>query len=655
MTKKHIFKGLLFAVIAFLLYQCYVFLLKPSDNVTSFYLVPKDAVYIIESNEPIKSWHTVSSSDIWKHVQKNSYVNSLSQSLIQFDSIFVQQKEFLDILDGRQLLISAHTYDYKKYDFLYVFDLEKLSRLKLIKNNINTLLGESFKVTKRIYKSHDILEFLDPDSNETLYLSFIKNQLIASYANTLIENSINEYISPTLGTDVNFTEIKQEIGSSDLFRVYLQYNQLESFLKIYSNTPSPIAKTLSDNLDYSGFHFNLEDNVFTAKGYTNTKDNITSYLTALKKSGTSSRSIYSIAPKETALYLSFGFKDFSTFYTNFESIQKQKPEAFKTYNSNLYKIEKFLDIDIKQQFIRWIDDEIAILKVKLPNASKNNMALVLKANDIGVAQTELTTVLSKIKKRSPVKFKNINYKGYAINYMHIKGFFKLFLGNLFNDFNKPYFTIINDYVVFSDNPNTLKTIINNFIAKNTLNTNADFMAFDEQFENKSSIYLYGNTPYLYNSLYNFADRSSKTSLTKNKDYIVCFSQFGVQFIPENDLFETELIVNYENVDTVKNKYPEPKPVKSTYKNPNLGLDKATIFNIPELFPEDLTAKSYIKKYPNGAKKLEVELKNGLKHGKYIEFHKNGEPKIKGRYRKGAQIGTWKAYFDNGELFHKKEF
>jgi hypothetical protein len=148
----------------------------------------------METQEPLNNWETISKSEIWSHLNKNNYINTLAENLNTLDTLLKQQKSVFDKIGNRELLISAHVYAPKKYSFLYVFDLQKFAKLNLLKNNLNTLINKNFKVSKRKYHAHEIIEIYDIKKHETLYISFIQNQIIASYVHLLIETSIDKYL-----------------------------------------------------------------------------------------------------------------------------------------------------------------------------------------------------------------------------------------------------------------------------------------------------------------------------------------------------------------------------------------------------------------------------------------------------------------------------
>jgi len=661
MKKRSLFLLIITFIISYGLYQVYVFYFDNNDNIQSIYLVPKDAVYIIESQKPINNWDDISKSDIWKHLNTNTYFNTLAKNLNKLDTIFKQKQGVFNRIGNREVLISAHVYAPKQYGFLYVVDLQKIAKLNVVKNNLNTVINSNYKVSKRHYNEHEITEIYDLKNHETLYISFIKNQMIASYTHTLVEASIDQYSNPEIGRNLNFIEVKKHVGYNDMFRLYFQYDYLDEFVNVFSDTPGDLTKTLSKSLEFSGFSFDLEKNAIVANGITNTNNQASTYLKALQKSGQGKRTIKNIVPKNTAIYLSFGFKSFEDFYSNFETIQKENPEQFKSYVEGTSQIESFLKINLKTHFMSWIDDEIALIQLHSNvSDSKKDVALILKTKAIDDAKDNLDFILEQIRKRTPVKFKEVNYKGYAINFMSIKGFFKILLGDLFSNIEKPYFTIIDDFVIFSNEPNTLKSIINAYTNKETLNYFKAFNDFNKRFDNRSSVFAYINTPNLYNTAYDFVDIATKKQLKTNKDYFICFPQIGIQLTPSKNDFKSQLILEYQTPDKVKSSYTfddaKPKTVITTPTSlTEENINKDTVFNIPELYPSDLTARVFTKKYSNGNTKFSVELKDGLKHGSYEAYYQNGNLKISGKYRKDKQVGTWKAYDINENLIFKTRF
>ncbi|NDV17192.1 DUF3352 domain-containing protein [Muricauda sp. TY007] len=660
MTKKRILYGFLGLIVLYLCYLAYVFILSPKTNLQSIYLIPKDAVFIIESEQPVESWEKISKSEGWRHLKKNAYFSDLTENIQKVDTVFNDNHKLFEFFDNRSLFISIHMISPKDYGIFYVLDLKRIAKLQLLKTYLNTLLDDGYVLSKRTYHEHEILEVHDRESKETMYLAFIKNQLVASYTHTLVEASIDQYLEPVLGRNLNFLEINQKVGHEDLFRMYVQYHYFDDYIKVYSDRPSDWVQRVSENFLFSGFYFDLDENsTLTANGYTNISAVNEYYLEALQKSGKAERSIPQVAPNSTALYISYGFDSFSEFYKNFEMVQQNDPEQFESYQKGIAKVEKFLKIDVKENFVSWIGDEIAVLQIQSHiTKGKNDMALVLKANDAKDAKTNLDFVVEQIRKKTPVKFKAVNYKDYEINFLSIKGFFKILLGGRFDEFDKPYFTQIDDFVIFSDSPNTLKGIIDKVSEGDILATSEEFKNFDKKFDSESTVFVYSNVPLLFDNMYALTDAATKQKMRKNKDFIICFPQVGLQLTPEEDLFESRLVLNYQDVQEVKKTLdmaqPDTEVVTTNQSTASTEITDA-VFDLRPIYPNDLNASSFSKTYANGNIRFEVDLKDGLKHGRYEEFYSDGTRKIRGRFRDDEQVGTWRYYDKEGNQVHKKRF
>ncbi len=668
MNIKNIVKLVIVIILWFVIYQIASFYLPTSNRLQSIYLIPEDAVFIIETDKPIDTWNTISKSDVWKHLQTNAYFKELTSGINGLDKIFNEQKSVIDFIGNRDLYISVHMIQKKKYGLFFTIDLQKLSKLNVLKNHLESVTSNAFRLTKRQYHGFTINELTDKKTHETLYISFINNQMIASYTHKLVEASINQYENPVIGRDLDFIAISKKVAGSDLFRLYVQYSYLDDYMYYFVNEPNTTIKELSKTLKYSGFSFDLKkENTIFATGFTNTNEATQSYLKALQNSGIGPHKAAEIAPKRTALYLSFGFDSFKEFYKNFEEIKKQNPKTFKSYQDNLDKIQNYLDINLQKDFISWMDDEIAVLHMdaSVKQATKSETALVIKTNSISNAKKRIAHVLKQIKKKTPVKFKNITYKEHDINYLSIKGFFKIFLGSYFKEFDKPYFTFIDDYVVFSNHPATLKRIIDDYETENTLQKAKDYQEFISNFDRKSSVFVYINTPTLYKNLIAMADKNTKLKIKKNKDYIICFPQIGFQLIPYSNLFETKLIINYQDPEIVQSKaqFKEIATVKQfditdynpVPENTLVKTDETELFRPKPIVLNNLDAAIYQKKYANGKNQVYVKINDGKPNGRYKEYYPNGELKLSGKFKKGKQTGVWKAYSANGKLIKKKRF
>jgi hypothetical protein len=581
------------------------------------------------------------------------YFNELTNSANSLDSLVRSNEQLFDMLGSRKVMVSSHIYAPRKYDHLFIVDLQKASRLDFLQQYLNKMGGDSYKITEREHNGITITEMFDKKSRETLYLSFIKNLLICSYTNSLVEASIDQMGQPQIGRDNNYIEIKKATNDDGLFNVYLHYSLLNDYMMCFLAEQNENVKSLSKALHYTALNVSIDDQEkIIMDGFTNINDSVSSYLKAMLLSGKGSLTAQEVIPDRTAYYMSLSVNEFSLFYDNLMSIMRETDPEFSNNEKDIKRIENFLKISLKDNFVNWIGEEVAFVQTQPKGLGKSNeFAVVLKAKDIELARENLDYIVKQVRKRSPVKFNEFDYKGYPINYMEVKGFFKLALGKFFKGLEKPYYTIIDEYVIFSNHPQTVKSIIDDFKAGRTLGKKEEFNTFMENFESSSNVFIYGHLPVLYPALKGFLSAETWASAERNKDYIICFPHIGFQMLEKDKMFRVKFISSYQDMEEVRQKLAETNMASVT---DTMAAGRPEEDN-DEMYLEDLDAKKFTDNYPDGTLHMEVYIKNGLRTGTYKEYYPGGKLKIKGHYENDMKERIFKYYDEEGKLTEKKEF
>jgi hypothetical protein len=652
---KTLFWLILIAVIVIL---GYIFLIKSEAGYQSIYLVPENAAFIIESDRPFKAWDNIIHSKAWNRLRTNVFLAKLDTNIRSLDSLISSKRLLFKLLGSRKVLASVHSCN-GRYDFFYVIDLKKFSKFRDINKYLQKILGDDFKLTQRNYKGLEIYELYDVKSSEMYYFSLVKNQLIFSKVYILVEASIDQMDELIIGRDLNYIEVSKKISGKGLFRIYINYKYFDDYIGNLLGKTNEFISTLSRSLYYSGISFDIDEGaLMKLTGFTTVNDTVSSYFMAILNSGKGSQSILNVIPKRTASYICLGFNDMISFY---ENLEKSMGEDFlEDYQGAIQKIEKRLKINIQKNFFGWIDNEIAFIQTQPSNLGKENeFAVVFKAKNKNIAGNSLDYITGQIRKNTPVKFKEINYKEYKVNYLHIPGFFKIILGKLLSKLEKPYFTIIDKYVIFSNHPQTLKSIIDDYSSGSTLANSVEFYNFSKNFSNKSSVFLYIQTPLLLTNLKEFVGPKTWLSLQKNKEYITSFPQIGFQVNNADDLFKLDFAAQYyEQVEEFKPAYYEIDNILTGAEDTGKVIQEAESVDLvreSEIVIKDLDARKHEEYYDNGQLKLTAGLKNGLKHGNFKEFYENGTLKVRGKYKENKKTGIWNYFDEQGILIEETEF
>lgn len=620
-----------------------------NPSINALQVIPQDAMYVIDCDEPIENWNHLSSHPIWKVLKQHPLFEDLTVEADYLDSLILANSTLFSKLGHRQLIVSAHPTKPGDYDFLFVVDLKNGAKHDVVILGLEQILKQSgFSVSNSTYKDIKMIQAKDYDAS-VLTLAQVKNQLICSYTPDLVRNSIDASQDSSLAINPDFLKVFDKIGGNDIARFYMNYSQLERLMTCYFSEGLETYRELGSLLKYTAADFNLEESSWTLDGYTNVH-NKESYLNAVIESGTSENTAGDVLSNRTAWFLSFNFTSFDQFYSSLQN-QWAADESFNaSFDKYQKRLETLLKISLQENLLSWIGDEVTVAQLRNNSmlSKKQNSVVMIKANDIEAARSNLNFVTEQVRKRTPAMFKRIDYRSYQIQYLDIKGFFRTFFGNAFDKIEKPYFGIIGEYVVFSNSPYTLIGMIEDFEHQRNLSHLPYYQDYLKQ-SKESSVTLFASPTNMYPVILPLLDADGRKELAKDEHYFKAFESFGLQLRSEKGMLGTAAILRLaETSEEEKVETTDEKSLSKLYERYGTEIDA-------EHFALQLIEDDLYKKYYPGTDIIEIkgETKNGTLHGDYFEYYKNGNPRVEGRYKMGRKKGTWILYDEAGNTTRKK--
>lgn len=609
---------------------------RDTPELPALSLVPADAVFIAETREPISAWKDVTDTEMWRRLAGNPWFAEVTADAAALDSLIREYDWLADAIANRPVTLSVHTLKAEKdYDFLYVVDAKGAAL-----GTLNELLRPVLKqldanVTTLRHKGKEILEIYDPEARDRLYLTLSGNLVAATYSRRLIYAAIDAAETHELELNPSLKTLREETGIGQV-NLYVQFSELDDYLRLFTAGQDELLGDVAKAADFYGAEFNMSDEWLEMDGLLKLKSEGAPLLSALAKAGRGKLRSPAYAPDRVSALTSLQFSDYGEVYDAFLADLKQDPAAWKEYEDNTRKLEKFLKINLREHFIDWIGEEAALLNIRPVRAGQpSERVLMLHAKSQEKARAGLSHIEKMIRKRTPFKFKTIDYKEYEIHLFKQKGFFKLILGKLFEQFDKPYFTFIDDFVVFAANENILMDVIDDYIAKRTLEKSEAWQDYSGKFSDRAHVFVYLNTQNTWPLAKEYLEPADWTQLVENETYFRSFRGAGFQLTGREGFFEAVFRARYVPLSP-EEQAEEPKPA-------------------PPLAAEPGEDGVYVERFGNEQVKLRARYKDGKLDGEYISYYRNGNIREQGVYQAGEKIGDWYAYSRRGELQSRETF
>ncbi len=646
---KKFFKTLLIILILFMTIAAgiyaYVYFSK-SETHNALSVIPEDAVFIIETNNLTKGWNTISESKMWQHLINTKYFRDINQSAASVDSLIKGNKTLDMLLSNRQLLMSLHMTSGISYDFIFTIDLQETSKISFLKNYLKEIARWfDYEITYDKFESYEIISLRNLEDNEMIYISIIDNLLVCSFSKYLIENAILQKAKPGWKMNEKFQEVALDINSRNLLSLYVNYDNFDKYIKIFMSDEEENLSYISRNLRYTAFNFDVEEEKLRLEGSTNIYDSLSSYFNAMLNVQPGKMFAHKIITDKAALYLSICFDDFYQFMEQLENeYASTSTEDYESYSKRVRKIENLFKVDLEKDFFDWIGNEIALVKTRpTANAREQDVIVVFHSKDIDLAKEGLNHFAEQIKKKSPAKIETADYLNYQIHYLNIKGFFKLFFGKLFGTLEKPYYTFIDDFVVFSNSPTIIMDFINDYMKGNTLSHEEAFTDFKDEFEVKSNISAFVRTPKLYSHLYYYSKKDKRKGIQDNKEIIVSFARIGIQFSSDGRKFNSILMAEFDEDALADEEMEQFEAAAEDLYNKEFEALNFKVLAEDSLMPDEGDFKLY---YSDSSLMCEGKIESGKVDGLVRTYYKSGNIQSSIPYTEGKIIGKALFYYDN---------
>ena len=638
-------------------YFAYSFFTQQTESANPLHLIPADAIYYLEAEDPIENWKTFSQSTLWTFLKKHPSFAEITEDADYLDELIEDNKQVFTLMGNRHFYMSAHMKGTKDYDFLFLVDLDQASKLDIVAQTIQSVISKKdFTFRQDDYKGYTIIDLGDRAAGDHLYIAQVKNYLACSYTEDLVLNSIDQMENEKFELSKSFTQVANKVETDGIARLYLNYGYLDDYLKLYITGNMGSIKALSESFSYTGLDMKLEDDHLNLSGYTSLPDSVMLYTKLLHKYGNTSFEFDEVISARTAYLLALGIDDFDDFYTDIIALRAKDGSADE-YKNVKNKVEKVLGLNLEKDVLAWIGDEIVLAQNKPSKLHRNEEDLIvaIKADDIDFAEEKLLLLQKKIKRRTPARFRKMQYKTYPIYYLDIKGFFNVFFGKAFAKLTKPYYTILGDYVIFSNSPKTLVSAIEDYENGLVLAQSEEYAEATEQLPSSSTVLVYANGPRAYDALGQNIRGSEIAEYRKNKPYITFFKNIAISYAASGDGFENEMSLQFVEDTQLKGELPPDKSEKLASEYLEDYAARLQNMSDAETFVLQEVEDGKFEKYYDGTDQLKIraETKNGKFHGDFEEYYLNGNKRSEGSYRKGRKTGRWEYYTEEGKLSEKE--
>jgi hypothetical protein len=292
-----------------------------------------------------------------------------------------------------------------------------------------------------------------------------------SFSKVLISKSAN--YKPNKDKQA-FLLLPDKQNANSLANLYINYEHLGPlFTGLFKNNNTNIFKPFRLLPALAALNLNFKNDALMFNGYTNIQRNEPgTYLNVFTTQQPVTNELKALYPATTAYALGLAVSDpmkFSADLTTFHNKAGLKTETNKLFT----KIKAETGINLKQEFAKLLGNEFAVITTRF-----GERIAIVSVKD-GSALRPFMTNISSMSTDETGQF----------NYEKLPFFL---LGDAFNNFRKPFFRIIDNYLILAGSTKELNNYNNTYLSRRFLNKTEQYVKFDNLLAERSNVSFFIN-------------------------------------------------------------------------------------------------------------------------------------------------------------------
>jgi len=527
-----------FSYVGYLLYQK---LRRPAES--PFNAIPDNTALILKFNKAETLWEDLNRSNLlWKELIRFPGISAVRDEIRVLDSARRKNNTINKILQHYNLLIAITVSGRTTFGALYLTQVQGPDPESSIMEFIKKITNPKSSISETPYAETRIHRIQTREDKDPFYFAILKGVFIGSFRSDLVKRAIDRLSlnSPAL-TSSGFQKVESTTGKKVDANIYINYRYFSLVLsKITRDEYLPALLRVARFADWSGMDLIIKKDELILNGFTIAPDSNLYFLSLFSDQNPQKIEITSVIPTSVSYFTFYGWQD----PTEYMRRIMERSLRNENYNSENNTIPPFIEqhpIDLIRFFQPWIGNQSCTFLIESGGSLQSSLSYAAFTTlDTSKTRNSLLALADTL----GLKTDSSTYKGHKIFGLHIPSLLPFLFGELFNKTETNYCVFLKDYVIFGYDRKSLESLVNEFLAGNTLEKSKDYEDFSGNIPDKANIYCYFNTGNSILSLKGLLNDETNKQLNPIMDSIKKFESVAFQFNNQDGLFYSTIFLRF---------------------------------------------------------------------------------------------------------------
>lgn len=430
----------------------------------------------------------------------------------------LDRPETTSLFQGQDIFLGLYPAEQKKLELMIGVQLHPEATDKMVQAQF-----QRAGLTLKPYASY----FQVQTDDHTFYVLQQKRVVLIATAAYVIDNLIANQKTDTQKDFVSFIQKNDRLAKNSLANLYVDFRQFGPFMKVitpYFNRGELAILNRQEAFARLSYNFSKEKVFFSGETKVVNAD---SYFSLYAEQKPEKLSIDKVLPASTATYTLYAFGNYKVFHKQLQNWFKTIKED-KRIRQNITAINDKYRLNLDDIFLRYTNTQAVTFQLQ------NKQKLAAVQLNSGEKLEQLLLDLSD------------DYDG-EIRLLKEPDLLYYYFGSPFKSFKKPYYLIINNYIILAPYPSSLVDFRNSYQNNQLLTLDKTYTAVFSQLPTSSNILFYLNYRKAQNLMINtiypeFYDH------TRSKNGLKAFDAFVYQLGGDQGSFQTNILFTTKSAE-----------------------------------------------------------------------------------------------------------
>lgn len=518
-------------------------------------MVPSNAVYVYETNNPIPVWNDLEQKPAWSNLYDITFFKNLKQNLELLDSLSGKNGSLDKLLRKKQILISAHIISSDGFDHVFYAQFSSPEEKKIAGALLKAFHGSNHLITeKRLFNGIFITEVMDKKKNISFAYIHEGDFFAGSFTPYLIEDVVRSIAGNEKESFAKRNSKLFELArmDNDEGNLYVDMAGLAQLGMMFSdNKEDERLKTLNTFARSSFLDITINDHEFLLTGFTVPAQR-RDFIQTFHGQRPGRLDMRNYIPVRTALFYHLTFHDPRRWS---DSLHIYRLEYEKGYKERREALQAEIKID-PAVFYEWIDGEVGLFVLESVDVANPEQVLLVKMKDIDKALSSINDLSSLISLSFNDSVYVESYANTEIRQLKIQELPEKLFGNMFSGFPTSFYSFVGNYLVIGNKISSVKDALFEIESENTWGRSVKHNLFLEGLIQESNISVVINTNRFWNTLNSKVSPKWKEVMDKWYNPLRRYELAAVQVVSMDDKFYTSIDVKFNPEQVHDRQFPE---------------------------------------------------------------------------------------------------